>query len=123
LYRYSFFKRNLYRYSAEFGVVSYTLLLSLIEYKTLVLRGDLESAEELLPSIPEDQHNSVARFLESRGLTADALRVATDPDYKFELAVQLGELGVAREIIESSVGGCTSLMQSTRSLKAPGFNC
>jgi coatomer subunit beta' len=29
------------------------------------------------------------------------LRIATDPDYKFELAVQLGELGVAREIVET----------------------
>lgn len=37
----------------EFGVVSYTLLLALIEYKTLVMRGDMEAAEELLPSIPQ----------------------------------------------------------------------
>lgn len=37
----------------EFGVVSYTLLLSLIEYKTLVLREDMEAAQQLLPTIPE----------------------------------------------------------------------
>jgi hypothetical protein len=37
----------------EFGVVSYTLLLSLIEYKTLVLREDMEAAQQLLPSIPK----------------------------------------------------------------------
>ena len=86
-------QNRVYLIDKEFGVVSYTLLLSLIEYKTLVLRGEMEAAEELLPSIPRDQHNSVARFLESRGLVADALRIATDPDYKFELAVQLGELG------------------------------
>ena len=94
-------QNRVYLIDKEFGVVSYTLLLSLIEYKTLVLRGEMEAAEELLPSIPRDQHNSVARFLESRGLVADALRIATDPDYKFELAVQLGELGVAREIVET----------------------
>lgn len=29
----------------------------------------------------------------------DALNVATDPDYKFELAVQLGKLDVAKVII------------------------
>ena len=34
-------------------MVSYTLLLSLIEYKTLVMRGDMDAAEELLPSIPK----------------------------------------------------------------------
>lgn len=37
----------------EFGVVSYTLLMSLIEYKTLVLREEIEAAQELLPSIPK----------------------------------------------------------------------
>ena len=61
-------QNRVYLIDKEFGVVSYTLLLSLIEYKTLVLRGEMEAAEELLPSIPRDQHNSVARFLESRGL-------------------------------------------------------
>ena len=44
--------------------------------------------------------NSVARFLEARGRTADALEVATDPDYRFELAVQLSKLDVALEIAE-----------------------
>ena len=39
---------------------------------------------------------SVARFLESRGMIEDALEVATDPDYRFELAMQLGRLEVAK---------------------------
>lgn len=39
------------------SVVGYTLLLSLIEYKTLVMRGDLERANSVLPSIPKEQHN------------------------------------------------------------------
>jgi coatomer subunit beta' len=38
----------------------------------------------------------VARFLESRGMIEDALEVATDPDYRFELAIQLGRLEVAK---------------------------
>ena len=37
----------------EFGVVGYNLLLSVIEYKTLVLRGDMEAAAEILPQIPQ----------------------------------------------------------------------
>ncbi|PNY10723.1 coatomer subunit beta -2-like protein, partial [Trifolium pratense] len=82
----------------EFNVVGYTLLLSLIEYKTLVMRGDLERANEVLPSIPKEHHNSVARFLESRGMIEDALEVATDPDYRFDLAIQLGRLEVAKGI-------------------------
>ncbi|KAL1356177.1 hypothetical protein AAHE18_05G165000 [Arachis hypogaea] len=40
-----------------FNVMGYTLLLSLIEYKTLVMRGDLDRANEVLPSIPKEHHN------------------------------------------------------------------
>ncbi|KAJ7569395.1 hypothetical protein O6H91_01G111000 [Diphasiastrum complanatum] len=93
---------RVYLIDKEFNVMSYTLLLSLIEYKTLVLRGDLERAQEILPSIPKEQLNSVARFLESRGMLEDALEVATDADYRFELAVQLGKLEVAKAIAEAS---------------------
>ncbi|XP_031090866.1 coatomer subunit beta'-2-like [Ipomoea triloba] len=89
---------RVYLIDKEFNVIGYTLLLSLIEYKTLVMRGDLERANEVLPSIPKEHHNSVARFLESRGMVEEALEVATDPDYRFELAIQLGKLDIAKEI-------------------------
>ncbi|CAN4096867.1 unnamed protein product [Withania somnifera] len=82
----------------EFNVVGYTLLLGLIEYKTLVMRGDWDRANEVLPSIPKEHLNSVAHFLESRGMIEEALEVATDPDYRFELAIQLGKLEIAKEI-------------------------
>eukprot|EP00256_Glycine_max_P054726 XP_014621620.1 coatomer subunit beta'-2 [Glycine max] len=89
---------RVYLIDKEFNVMGYTLLLSLIEYKTLVMRGDLERANEILPSIPKEHHNSVAHFLESRGMIEDALEVATDPDYRFDLAIQLGKLDVAKSI-------------------------
>lgn len=38
----------------------------------------------------------MARFLESRGMLEDALEIATDPDYRFDLAVQLGRLDDAK---------------------------
>lgn len=40
--------------------------------------------------------DSVAHFLESRGMIEDALEVATDPDYRFDLAIQLGKLEIAK---------------------------
>ncbi|KHN32599.1 Coatomer subunit beta'-1 [Glycine soja] len=49
---------RVYLIDKEFNVMGYTLLLSLIEYKTLVMRGDLERANEILPSIPKEHHNS-----------------------------------------------------------------
>jgi coatomer subunit beta' len=51
---------------------------------------------------PQDQLNNVAKFLEARGLVSEALAVATDPDYRFELAVQQGELSIALSIAEES---------------------
>mmetsp|Transcript_31249 Transcript_31249/g.69528 ORF Transcript_31249/g.69528 Transcript_31249/m.69528 type:complete len:1001 (-) Transcript_31249:4758-7760(-) len=82
----------------DFAIVSYTLLLSMIEFKTLVMRDQLDAALALLPNIPQDQLNNVARFLESKGLVKEALSVAVDPDYKFDLAVQLGDLSTAQSI-------------------------
>ncbi|GJM98076.1 hypothetical protein PR202_ga15051 [Eleusine coracana subsp. coracana] len=89
---------RVYLIDKEFNVVGYTLLLSLIEYKTLVMRGDLEHANAVLPSVPKEQHNSVAHFLESRGMLEEALEIATDPNYRFDLTVQLGNLEIAKEI-------------------------
>uniref|UniRef100_A0A2P2MUN3 Uncharacterized protein n=1 Tax=Rhizophora mucronata TaxID=61149 RepID=A0A2P2MUN3_RHIMU len=96
---------RVYLIDKEFNVMGYTLLLSLIEYKTLVMRGDLERASEVLPSIPKEHHNSVAHFLESRGMVEDALEVATDPDYRFELAIQLGRLEVAKVCLSHGTAG------------------
>ncbi|QHN92551.1 Coatomer subunit [Arachis hypogaea] len=45
-----------------------------------------------------DDMSCVARFLKSRGMIEDALEVATDPDYRFDLAMQLGRLEVAKDI-------------------------
>ena len=59
----------------EWGVVAYHLNLAMIEYKTLVIRGDLAAAQETIGRIPKDQLNNVARFLEGRGLPEDALQV------------------------------------------------
>ncbi|KAL5572692.1 hypothetical protein UlMin_022289 [Ulmus minor] len=89
---------RVYLIDKDFNVMGYTLLLTLIEYKTLVMRGDLDRASQVLPTIPLAHHNSVARFLESRGMLEDALEVATDPDYRFDLAIQLGRLEIAKEI-------------------------
>ena len=39
---------------------------------------------------------SVAKFLESQGMVEEALAIATDLDYKFDLAIQLGRLETAK---------------------------
>ncbi|XP_062223733.1 coatomer subunit beta'-2-like [Phragmites australis] len=89
---------RVYLIDKQFNVVGYTLLLSLIEYKTLVMRGDFDSANAILSSIPKEQYDSVARFLESRGMLEEALEIATDTNYRFDLAVNLGRLEIAKAI-------------------------
>ncbi|KAF1774270.1 G-protein beta WD-40 repeat [Phytophthora cactorum] len=81
------------------NVVSYTVSLVMLEYQTAVVRRDFESANAILPKIPADQMDYVARFLESQGFKEEALALSTDPDQKFDLAVQLAKLDVARDIM------------------------
>jgi coatomer subunit beta' len=51
----------------DINVYAYSLSLAVIDYQTAVLRDDLDAAAELLPSIPADQRNRIARFLEGQG--------------------------------------------------------
>ena len=82
----------------DVNVVSYALSLSVVEYQTLVLRGDMETAAEILEGIADDQKNKIARFLEGQGYKEMALEVATDPEHRFDLALSLGNLPVALTI-------------------------
>jgi len=79
-------------------IVSFALSISVIEYQTLVLRGELDSANEMLPDIPDDQKAKIARFLEGQGYKEQALEVATDPEHRFELALSLNQLQIALEL-------------------------
>lgn len=81
------------------NVYSYTVSLVMLEYQTAVVRRDFETANAILPKIPQDQMDYVARFLESQGFKEEALALSTDPDQKFDLAVQLAKLDVARDIM------------------------
>ncbi len=85
---------RLYLSDKELHVVSFQLLLSVLEYQTAVMRRDFETADRVLPTIPKEQRTRVAHFLEKQGFRQQAMAVSTDPDHKFELAVQLGDLKV-----------------------------
>jgi coatomer subunit beta' len=74
------------------------LPLTLIEYQTAVLRGDFAHAQQILPSVPQDQHNRIARFLESQGQVELALEITVDPEHRFELAMQLGRLEICYKL-------------------------
>ena len=89
---------RMYLADKDVGVVSFALSLSVVEYQTLVLRGDMESASELLENVPKDQMNKIARFLEGQGYRDLALEVATDSEHRFELSLSLNRLDIALDI-------------------------
>eukprot|EP00187_Rhodella_violacea_P017904 CAMPEP_0184723034 /NCGR_PEP_ID=MMETSP0314-20130426/23906_1 /TAXON_ID=38298 /ORGANISM="Rhodella maculata, Strain CCMP 736" /LENGTH=825 /DNA_ID=CAMNT_0027187745 /DNA_START=84 /DNA_END=2558 /DNA_ORIENTATION=+ len=80
------------------NIVSYELLLAVLEYKTAVVRGDMAAANSILPRVPKASHNMLARFLESQGLKDEALQLATDESYRCELAIALDKLHLAASI-------------------------
>ncbi|KAF1323171.1 Coatomer subunit beta, partial [Globisporangium splendens] len=97
------------------NVYSYTVSLVMLEYQTAVVRRDFETANAILPKIPHDQMDYVARFLESQGFKEEALALSTDPDQKFDLAVQLAKLDVARDIMLQEIdqkGGAAGEMST-----------
>ncbi|SCZ92621.1 BZ3500_MvSof-1268-A1-R1_Chr5-2g08039 [Microbotryum saponariae] len=81
---------------------AFSLSLSVIEYQTAILRGDLEAASEVLPTVAPEQRNRLARFLETQDLKELALQVSTDPDHKFDLAIQLDDLDTALALARTS---------------------
>lgn len=92
-------ENKLYCVDKEHNLVAFTLLLAVLEFKTAVVRGAANIAKEkVLKRVPVSEHNKLARFLESQGLREDALELATDPDYRCDLAVSLGRLDLATSI-------------------------
>ncbi|VEN34658.1 unnamed protein product [Callosobruchus maculatus] len=93
---------RLYLIDKELNVVSYQLLLSVLEYQTAVMRRDFATADRVLPSIPKEHRTRVAHFLEKQGFKQQALAVSTDPEHKFELAVALEDLNTARLLAQEA---------------------
>jgi coatomer subunit beta' len=89
---------RIYLCDKDVTIVSFALSLALVEFQTLVLRDDLETAMEMLPDIGVEQKGKIARFLEGQGYKEEALEVATDPEHRFDLALALGKLDQALEL-------------------------
>lgn len=59
-------ENRLYLGDKELNIVSYSLLLSVLEYQTAVMRKDFEIADRILPSVPSQYRTRVAHFLEKQ---------------------------------------------------------
>eukprot|EP00578_Thalassiosira_sp_NH16_P025699 CAMPEP_0181083606 /NCGR_PEP_ID=MMETSP1071-20121207/4248_1 /TAXON_ID=35127 /ORGANISM="Thalassiosira sp., Strain NH16" /LENGTH=969 /DNA_ID=CAMNT_0023165277 /DNA_START=39 /DNA_END=2948 /DNA_ORIENTATION=- len=93
---------RVYLVDKSLNIVSYRVMLSVLQYQTAVMRGDFDAANELLASIPETEYTTIAKFLEAQGFKEEALEVTTDDDHKFDLALELGKIDVAHELMDQT---------------------
>lgn len=92
---------RVYLVDKDVSIYSFALSLAVVEYQTAILRQEFDSADEILKTVPADQRNRIARFLESQDLKTMALAVSTDADHKFELAISLDDFNTALEIAQN----------------------
>ena len=57
---------------------------------------------KVLPTVPKEQRTRVAHFLEKQGFKKQALAVSSDPEHKFDLAIQLGDLVTATDLAKEA---------------------
>ncbi|EFC35525.1 coatomer protein complex subunit beta [Naegleria gruberi] len=93
---------RIYIMDKERNILSFRLFVQVLQYETLILRGDLETASLLLPQIPKDEYNRLAKFLDQQGYKQLAMQVTQDDEHCFEIAIQLNDLQKAYEIIKKS---------------------
>jgi coatomer subunit beta' len=86
---------RLYLGDKELNITSYSLLLSVLEYQTAVMRRDFDIADRVLPTIPKEHRTRVAHFLEKQGFMKQALQVSTDPEHRFDLSLKIEDLDTA----------------------------
>jgi len=91
---------RIYLVDKSVNIVSYKIMLAMLQYQTAVMRGDFDTANDLLPSIPDSEYVTVAKFLEAQGFKEEALAVTTDLDHKFDLAVELGQIDLAHGLMD-----------------------
>lgn len=102
LYIVGLFEGRIILIDKELHLYTYSIPQIILEYKLAVLKGEAngERASFLLSKIPQNYKSHVALFLQSHGLPELALKIATDPEQKYELALSLNKLDVAYEIAQ-----------------------
>lgn len=105
-------EQRIYLTDQDLQISSYAIMPSLITFQSAVLTGgDLTKSLGLLESIPVNYHARLAVFLQRRGYLREALKISPDAHFQFELAIQLNDLNLAREILQNKMSGESSKWQ------------
>lgn len=82
----------------ENRISTYVMEFAVIAYMGAIIEEDFEEAARLLRSVPSSSHLKVARFLQSRSLFAEAFSISPDPEQRFDLAIEMRKMDVARDL-------------------------
>jgi coatomer subunit beta' len=93
---------RIYLMEKDLSIISYQLHLSVLAYETAIVKGDMEAAEKLLVSVPNTFFNQLARFVDGLGHKKLAISLTSDPEHKFQLAVEIGDLDICLEIVKKT---------------------
>jgi len=91
---------RLYLVDKSLNIVSYSLLIALVNFQSAVLSDDLHGAQQFFKDIPETFHSKLAKFLEANNQKEMAFEITPDQDHKFELALTLNKIEAAYDISE-----------------------
>lgn len=86
----------------ENSITSYKLQVNVIEYMAAIVRGDLNAAAEVLPTIAENFRYRLAQFLQARGHLDLALETTTEEEHRFKLAAELKRVDIMGRIAAST---------------------
>mmetsp|Transcript_32730 Transcript_32730/g.31956 ORF Transcript_32730/g.31956 Transcript_32730/m.31956 type:complete len:173 (+) Transcript_32730:1240-1758(+) len=93
-------QNRLYMVDKSLNMVSFSLLLSLVNYQSAILNEDLHGALQFFKDIPSTYHSKIAKFLEANDQKELAFDITPDQDHRFELAVTLNKIDEAYKIAE-----------------------
>lgn len=106
-------------------IYGYVISLEVLEFQTLTLRGELQEAmESILPNI-EDRETQlkISRFLEGQEYYDEALEVSPDRDQQFDLALKVGKLSLAHDILSDDDSDLKWRALGDASLERFDFKC
>lgn len=105
----------------SYSITSYRLLQSVLSYQTAVVRRDFDTANTIISQVPASEYPVIAKFLESQGFREEALAVTTDPEHRFNLAMDLGRLDIAyAQLSEATIAASAAANGGASATEAAG---
>lgn len=93
-------QNRLYLIDKALNIVSYSLLVSVVNFQSAILNDDVHGAQQFFKEIPETFHSKLAKFLEANNQRELAFEITPDKDHKFDLALTLNKIEHAFAIAE-----------------------